>query len=222
MAKILIVEDHIESAENLRDWLTTKMFVVDVVHDGETALEYLLASSYDLILLDLTLPELDGFNVLQQYRIDGGEAPVIVTSALNSIEEKERALDLGADDYIVKPYDLRELFSRIKAVLRRPQNKVNLKITRGDLIFDPITGELTAGNQIKYLQKQESALLELFMRNPERPFSVTDLLRRAWSTDSETTPETVRVQILKLRNKLNSLGFPDAIQTMRGLGYVFQ
>ena len=222
MAKILIVEDHFETAENLQDWLKTKLFVVDVVNCGEEALAYIETNTYDLILLDLNLPEMHGFDILKKYRDSGGDAAVIITSALSSVQEKEAGLDLGADDYMVKPYNLRELSARVRAVLRRPQKQETRVIETANLKLDPISGFLEYKENNCWLQKQESLILELLMKNTRQLFSIEDLLRKAWSTESETTHETVRVQILKLRKKLEALGIANAIHNLRGKGYYFQ
>jgi DNA-binding response OmpR family regulator len=221
MAKVLVIEDDVELADSIQDWLTDEKHTVDVVHTGSEGLERLRYCSYDLAILDWKLPALAGIEVCKTYRSEGGSTLILMLTGRDTIEDKETGLDAGADDYLPKPFDPRELTARLRALLRRPKTHPKSVYAFGDLTLDPRALTLTkAGAEIK-LQPREFALLEFFMRYPDEVFSSEAIMERVWSTESETAPDTVRVHIRKIRSKIDTPGEPSFIRNVPRLGYSF-
>lgn len=219
MAKILLIEDDPAVSFTISDYLVSQRHTVEAVTMGQDGLDLLEAYPYDLVILDLTLPDMEGFEVLTKYRGMGGETPVLILTGRRSVNEKEQGLDSGADDYLVKPFDMRELSARLRALLRRPATITQAAPAIGDLVLDPDNcAVLRKGSPIK-LQPKEFAMLELFMKNPDKTFSSDALLDRVWASDSETSADTVRVHINKLRSKVDVEGRPSVIATVKGMGY---
>ncbi len=219
MAKILVVEDDKQLSSLIRTLLTTERHTVEAALNGADAVQMLKMFKYDLIVLDWLLPGLNGTLVLQEYRSRGGAAPVLMLTAKSSIEEKEVGLDAGADDYLTKPFDPRELLARIRALLRRPQAVSAKDLQVGNLALDPRTAKVFKdGNEIKLLPK-EFNLLELFLRYPNQVFSSEALLERVWSADSSASFDTVRTYIKTLRKKIDSPDGASIIRTVHGVGY---
>ncbi|HEY9784525.1 MAG TPA: response regulator transcription factor [Candidatus Obscuribacterales bacterium] len=219
MAKILVVEDDPSVSGTINDWLTSQLHVVEIAATGNEAVELLEAYPYDLIVLDLHLPDIDGLEILKKYRNGGGTAPVLILTGRQSVSDRERGLDAGADDYLCKPFHVRELSARLRALMRRAPTPASPKLTVGNLTLDPDNcAAVRDGKSIK-LQPKEFALLELFMRNPGRIFSSEALLDRVWQSDSETSPDTIRVHITKLRSKIDLEGKASVISTIKGVGY---
>ncbi|MGH9552016.1 MAG: response regulator transcription factor, partial [Terriglobales bacterium] len=200
-------------------WLNSQMYAVDKTASGNEGLELLGLSAYDLIILDLSLPDIDGLSVLDTYRNGGGRAPVLILTGRDQVADKEKGLDAGADDYLSKPFHTRELTARIRALLRRPALASSGKIVVGRLAIDPADCSFSRDGRKISLQPKEYALLELFMRNPDHCFSSDTILARVWQSDSETSPETIRVHIMKLRGKIDVEGTPSVIATTKGVGY---
>jgi DNA-binding response OmpR family regulator len=218
MAKILLVEDDEAFAAIVTDWLGRENHTVDVCHDGDSGLEITKSFRFDLIVLDWQLPGLSGVEVCQSYRKNGGVSPVIMLTGLGSIDNKTSGFDSGADDYLTKPCDLRELSARIRALLRRPAQieEEVLKVAHLSLNTKSLVAEV-AGKKVELLPK-ELALLEFFMRHPDRVFSQDAILAHVWKSDSEAGPETVRTWIKRLRKKID-VDDKSAIQTIYGVGY---
>lgn len=218
MAKILVVEDDEAFAGMVTDWLGRDNHVVEVCHDGLSANELMKSHGFDLLVLDWQLPGISGVDLCQSYRKMGGSSPVIMLTGLNDINDKTTGFDSGADDYLTKPCDLRELSARIRALLRRPAsfNGEVLKVAHLSLNTDSLKVEV-AGKPVDLLPK-ELALLEFFMRHPDRVFSQDAILAHVWTSESDVGPETVRTWIKRLRKKID---FDDrsAIQTIYGVGY---
>lgn len=219
MSKILVIEDDHSIRVTIEDYLSSLSHVVEAVEYGQEGLDLLASYPYDLIILDLTLPDMDGRDILSEFRGKGGTTPVLILSGRRSVEEKEAGLDSGADDYLVKPFDMRELNARLKALLRRPANLNQEKHRVGDFALDPDSCAIVRKNTTIKLQPKEFALMELFMRYPDKIFSSDALLDRVWASASETSPETVRVHITKLRSKVDVDGRPSVITTVKGVGY---
>jgi DNA-binding response OmpR family regulator len=219
MAKVLIVEDDPGVCETVKDWLENQLHTVEVVGCGEDALEYLKTYDFDVIILDLYLPDIDGLEVLQKYRAKGGAARVLILTGRNEVRDRERGLDLGADDYLGKPFHPRELAARLRALLRRNSMDSSTQLTVGKFVLD-LTGLklLRDGEAIQLLPK-EFTLMELFMRNPDQVFHPDQILQKIWSADKETSPETLRVHIKRLRDKIEVAGEPSPIQNIKGMGY---
>lgn len=221
MAKILIVEDDIALSESLQAWLETEKHRVDVVNDGLTAQEYLCTYDYDLVILDWQLPGREGIEVCKEYRMSGGEAYVIMLTGQSSPEHKEAGLDTGADDYVTKPFDTRELSARIRALLRRPIPLGSNVVTVADLSLDMKSHQASiAGHPLK-LMPLEFSLLEFMVRHPGEVFSCDSLLKRVWSADSDVGLESVYTCVTRLRRKLKASGKADLIETVHSVGYKF-
>jgi DNA-binding response OmpR family regulator len=222
MAKILLVEDDPDVADALEDLLTDELHTVELVDNGEEALERVRIYEYDLVLLDWGLPGMSGIDVCRQLRTMGRRLPVIMLTARGHVHEKEMGLDTGADDYVTKPFEPREIMARIRAVLRRPENVVATVLKVGTISLDPQSKRVTKGDKDVPLQPREYALLEFFMRNPNQAISMDAILNRVWSSESESSPDTVRVHIKNLRIKLDSEGQESYFRTVHRVGYEFR
>lgn len=218
--KILLVEDDEVVAEALRNVLSSQHYLVDLAADGQAGWELAEAFEYDLILLDLVLPKLDGLSFCQQRRARGDHTPIVILTAQDTSTSKVKGLDTGADDYIVKPFDLQELLARIRALLRRKSGTPMPVLEWGALRLDPSNCQVTYNEQILHLTAKEYGLLELFLRNTQRIFSQSALLDHLWSFAEPPTENTVRAHIKSLRQKLKKAGAAaDVIETVYGLGY---
>lgn len=218
--KILLVEDDDSLIAVLSKTLGAHHFVVDVVKDGETAWNYGSTFEYDLILLDIMLPKLDGISLCQRFRSERFATPILLLTAQDNSTAKVKGLDAGADDYVVKPFDLAELLARIRALLRRSSTNPLPLLTWGDLLLNPSTCEVTYQNQPLKLTTKEYELLELFLRDSEHVFSTDEILDRLWSSEEFPAEATVRSHIRRLRQVLTCIGAPsDLISTVRGRGY---
>lgn len=217
MIRILVIEDDTELASAISDWLTKDGHQVEQVVAGHKALERLAVATFDIILLDLILPDIDGANVCCRYREQGGTARILVLTGRDTVEDKEKCLDLGADDYITKPVNLREISARIRALMRRTLNMTGRFLEAGDLKLNLDTGEVTVDVREIVLQPQELALLEFLMRHPNRIFSAETLLARVWRGNSSL--DTVRTHIKTLRRKIDKTGEPTKIKTVHRIGY---
>ncbi|MBS1992941.1 MAG: response regulator transcription factor [Cyanobacteria bacterium SZAS LIN-2] len=219
MSKVLIVEDDQSIAQVVKDALSDSKYTVDMVHRGEDARAYLRSVTYDLIIFDWQLPDCSGIELCNEYRAAGGASPVLFLTGRNAVPDRIVGLDSGADDYLTKPFDVRELLSRVRALLRRPPSVTYKTLKVRNIELDPVNHVVTmAGAEIK-LYPKEFSLLELFMRNPQRVFSADDLLAKVWPTDSDASIETARTTILRLRQKVENDAENPLIRTIRGVGY---
>lgn len=218
--KILLIEDDDRIAEALAEALSDRNYSVDIAGDGSLGWEFILAFTYDLIVLDLMLPQVDGITLCQQLRQRGYSTPVLMLTAKDTSLDKVIGLDSGADDYVVKPFDLPELMARIRALLRRLDTHVSLCLEWGNLRVDPNTFQATYQEQPIELTPKEYRILELFLRNVRKTWSRGEILENLWSFEEPPGEETVKVHIRNLRQKLRSAG-ADAnfIETVYGLGY---
>ena len=218
--KILLVEDDELIGSALFEALVAHHYTVDVAADGQTGLELATSFDYDLILLDWLIPKLDGISLCRQLRSQGYQKPILLLTAKDSNSDIVQGLDAGADDYIVKPYDLSALMARIRALLRRGNSPVTSVLTWGNLCLNPVSGEVTFGEQLLSLTPKEYSLLELFLRNPQRVFSRSAIIDRLWSLDGSPAESAVTVHIKELRQKLKTGGMTEEIiETVYGLGY---
>lgn len=217
MARVLVVEDDPAVASELQDWLADAGYSVDHAAEGIIALNRLFSVSYDLIVLDLMLPDMSGLELCREYRKQGGSGRVIVVSGKSSTQDKESCLDAGADDYMTKPADLIELAARVRALMRRTLTISTRTISSGDLELDLDTYKVTRAGAELSLLPQELALLEFFMRHPNKVFSADTLRIRVWRGNSSL--ETVRTHIKTLRRKLELGNLPQLIKTVHGIGY---
>lgn len=218
--RILLVEDDVRLAEALAEALTDQLYVVDVVKDGELGWNQVKAIAYDLILLDVVLPKLDGVSLCQRLRSYGYSLPIMMLTARDTSTDKVNGLDAGADDYVVKPFDLQELLARIRALLRRGSSTSTPILTWGRLHLNPSTYEVTYENQALQLTPKEYSVLELLLRNGRRVLSRSAIIESLWSSVNPPEEETVKAHIKSLRQKLRAVAAPDdLIETVHGLGY---
>jgi DNA-binding response OmpR family regulator len=218
LPKILIVEDDQNLSLMLQSALKAEHFVVDLVTTGEEAVERLSFYSYDLAIIDWILPGLSGLDVCRQYREKGGLIPILILTGKSKVREIRAGLDSGSDDYLTKPFDMEELSARVRALLRRPVTLKATVLTVGDLVLDVTAKRATKSGVEVHLTPKEFAVLELLMRHPNQPFSAETLIERIWSSESETSPESIRPFMFRLREKIET-GGPPVIETMRGQGY---
>lgn len=218
--RILLVEDDLRLAETLAEALTDQRYVVDVVTDGEAGWEQVKVLNYDLMLLDLMLPELDGMSLCQRLRSHGYNMPVLMLTACDTITDKINGLDAGADDYVVKPVDLGELFARVRALLRRGNSCSSPILEWGNLRLDPSTYEVSYADKPLHLTPKEYSLLELLLRSGRRVLSRSVIIEHIWSLEAPPEEDTVKVHLRSLRQKLKASGAPDnLIETVHGMGY---
>lgn len=218
--RILLVEDDAGFAEALAEALSDQWYVVDVASDGEAGWMQAQAMDYDLMLLDVMLPKLDGISLCQRLRAKGYSNPILMITARDTSYDKVSGLDAGADDYVVKPIDLPELLARVRALLRRGMSSTSPVLEWGGLKLDPSTYDVSYDNKPLRLTPKEYALLELFLRSGRRVLSRSLLIEHIWSLESPPTEDTVKAHVKSLRNKLKTVGAPhDLIETVHGLGY---
>ena len=218
--RILLVEDDFNLAETLAEAITDQRYVVDIANDGESALDHIQTLDYDLILLDVMLPDFNGIDLCQKLRSQGHQMPILMITALDTISDKIAGLDAGADDYIIKPVDLGELFARIRALLRRGCTSTPAILEWGELQFNPSTYEVYYGEQSLHLTPKEYSILELLLRNGRRVLSRSVMIDSIWSLEAPPDEDTVKVHIRSLRQKLRKVGASgDFIETVHGLGY---
>jgi DNA-binding response OmpR family regulator len=221
--RILLVEDEIPLAEALAQILRKNNYTVDIVHDGEMGLDNALSNIYDLIILDIMLPKMDGISILKNVRKEGLGVPVILLTAKGQISDKVAGLDSGADDYLAKPFATEELLARIRAMARRKGEVLqdnNLKF--GDIELNTSTLKLsTASKEVKLILK-ESELLELLINRKNSASSKELIIEKLWGFDSEVEHNHVEVYISFLRKKLTFLNSEVIISTVRGVGYILE
>jgi DNA-binding response OmpR family regulator len=218
--KVLLVEDDELLAGVVAEFLTDHLHVVEVVTDGESAWNQISALEYDLILLDVMLPKLDGIRLCQRLRSHGYSVPVLMITARDTSTDKVLGLDAGADDYMVKPLDFPELLARIRALLRRGSAISSPILEWGDLHLDPATYEVSYHDNTLRLTPKEYKLLELLLRNGRRILSRNTIIERLWSFENPPEEGTVKTHIKSLRKKLKIVGAPtNLIETVHGIGY---
>lgn len=221
--RILVVEDELHLAEALTQILKKNNYIVDTVNDGESGLDNALSGIYDLILLDIMLPKINGLDVLKQLRKDEIRTPVILLTAKGEISDKVVGLDSGADDYLAKPFATEELLARIRAMSRRKGDILPDNILRfGDIELNPETLMLTCEKKEVKLILKESQLLELLITRKNASSSKELIIEKIWGFDSEVEHNHVEVYISFLRKKLHHLNSKVKINTVRGVGYTLQ
>lgn len=219
MAKILVVEDDAALLSDVSDWLVFEQHTVESVADGKEAEERLRFYKYDLVVLDWELPGAHGIDVCKRFRAGGGRTPILMLTGKSEIAEKELGLDSGADDYLTKPFHLKELSARIRALLRRPDTMTGNVLEVRDLKLDTNTKKLLKNEKEITLSPKEYALLEFFMRHPDEVFSQEALLERVWSSESESSIFSVYTAVKSLRKKIAEGTEKSALTTVHGLGY---
>ncbi|MBQ7678908.1 MAG: response regulator transcription factor [Butyrivibrio sp.] len=217
--RLLLAEDEQELSRALVAILKHSGYTVDAVYDGQDALEYAQAAEYDGILLDVMMPKLDGFEVIKRLRQDGNTTPVLFLTARTEVDDRIRGLDLGADDYLSKPFDMGELLARIRAMTRRKEEFHPGVLSCGDLTLDRASFELSVpGKEPVRLAGREFQMLEMLMTSPGHVISVDTFMERIWA-DGDAETSVVWVYISNLRKKLAALGAHAEIKATRGVGY---
>ncbi len=221
MAKILLVEDEPDFSLLISHLLASEHHTVEVANSGEAALDLLGVYHFDCLILDWNLPGISGLEVCQKFRANKGVTPILMLTARQHVDDKSAGLDSGADDYLTKPFELKELSSRVRALLRRPTAFQSTNLQVGLFEMDVNNFKLTRQGEEVTLLPKEFALLEFFMRHPNQVFSPETLIDRVWASDHEASPETIRTYIKRLRKKLDLGGKPSALSTVHGVGYKF-
>lgn len=218
--RILLVEDDSQLAESLTEALVVQRYTVDSVRDGESAWNRTQVFVYDLILMDVTLPKLDGIRLCEQLRDRGCSSPVLMLTARDTSLDKVIGLDAGADAYMVKPFNLQELLAQIRALLRRGQSGTSPILRWGELSLDPSSYEVMYGRLPIRLTSKEFALLEALLRYGKRVLSRTAMIEQVWTWQESPEENTIKTYIKNLRAKLKAAGAPkDLIETVHGIGY---
>lgn len=219
--RVLIVEDEHRIAESIRKGLTQESFAVDVAHDGELGYDLAASEDYDVIVLDLMLPKMDGMNICRELRKESIQTPILMLTAKGELSDKVAGLNCGADDYLLKPFAFSELLARVRALARRPKQQLSPILMVADLSLDTRNFIVIRSNKKISLSKTEFALLEYLMRHPDQILSKEQLINHVWNYDSDVLPNTVEVYIGYLRNKIDRAfkKKPSLIQTVRGFGY---
>ncbi len=219
MAKILIVEDEADLAELVKNWLVKDHHLVEITDDGLEALIRMETNNYDVVILDIMLPSVNGMEICKRYRKSGGSAGIIMVTAKGHVDDKETGLDTGADDYMTKPFQLKELAARVRAVLRRNHGQAQDVMRFRDLEIDVNEFKVLKGGHEVHLLPKEFRLFEFFLRHPHQVFSAEDILSSVWESDTEALLDTVRGHITRVRKKLDTAGTPSVIATVYGVGY---
>ena len=219
--RVLVVEDDVDLAQAVADLLGDEGFVVEQCHDGQSGLATALESAFDVIILDLLLPRRNGFSVCQEIRAAGIQTPLLMLTAKNGDLDEIEGLEVGADDFLRKPFEWSILLARINALLRRFERGQSRKVVVGDVVLDTISRQVTAGASEARLTSREFRVLEYLMENVERTVTKNEILDAVWGTDFDGDPNVVEVYVGYLRRKLDTRGAPSRIKTVRGVGYVF-
>jgi DNA-binding response OmpR family regulator len=217
--RILIAEDDPRLGASLKQGLEESHYAVDLATDGSTALALGQDVDYDLIVLDVRLPQLSGFDVCRDLRRQNRMMPIIFLTALGDIDQRVTGLDLGADDYLVKPFAFLELQARIRALLRRNSGTRSAELRFGDIRLDPSTHEVWRGSRLIDLSSKEYALLEFLMRHPRQVLSRQVIAEHVWDIDADHLSNVIDVYVSYLRRKLCTEGESDVLQAVRGYGY---
>ncbi|MCZ7570460.1 MAG: response regulator transcription factor [Ardenticatenaceae bacterium] len=217
--RILVVEDEEAIAAFVHQGLTEAGYAVDLAHDGAEALQWVDIADYDLIILDIMLPEVDGLTVCRALRARGLRTPVLMLTALDAIEDRVAGLDSGADDYLIKPFAFAELRARIRALLRREPALTGPLLQVADLTLDTVTHEVHRGGQLIALTNKEYSLLEFLMRHPNQTLTRATIADHVWNYEFDNVTNVIDVHIFALRRKLDDASPAKLLHTVRGVGY---
>jgi DNA-binding response OmpR family regulator len=218
--RVLVVEDSERMAATLKKGLGEEGFVVQVAADGPTGLALASAGDFDLVLLDVNLPGMDGFELLRRLRKARSDVPVMMVTARDQLADRVEGLDGGADDYVTKPFSFAELLARVRAVTRRPGARAEPVLTFGDIELDPASGRATRAGRPMDLSAREFSLLRAFLHKQGHVLSRAQLYETVWGGDYDGMTNVLDVYINYLRNKLEADGGPRVVHTVRGRGYV--
>lgn len=217
--RLLLAEDEKELSNALVTMLKHNNYSVDAVYNGQDALDYLATDNYDGVILDIMMPKVDGITVLKTIRKAGNAVPVLMLTAKTEVDDKVLGLDSGADDYLTKPFNVKELLARVRAMTRRQAEVTDSILQYSDLTLDRVTYQMAVGENHIRLGNKEYQMLEMLMTNPGQIISVEQFMDKVWGYDSDAELNTVWVFISYLRKKLSTLGAHVQIKATRGLGY---
>lgn len=221
--RVLVIEDEHKIARALKKALEQETYAVDVAYDGDEGYAMATTEPYDAAIIDRMLPgDHDGISIIKAMREAKIHTPVLLLTALGSVNDRTTGLDSGADDYLVKPFALEELLARVRALLRRPAEQHATVLKAGDLSLNTVTFEVKRGDTNIQLTGKEFALLEFLMRNPNRPLPKNVIISHVWDYDADILPNTVEVYIKYIRNKIDQPFDKPLIHTIRGFGYKLQ
>jgi len=220
--RILLVEDEEDLAAPLAESLRQECFSVDVAADGRTADELMFVNSYDLVVLDWSIPAPTGIDLLRQWREAGRETLVLMLTGHRAVEDRVTGLDSGADDYLVKPFSLREFMARVRGLLRRRQRPMQGELRVADVCMDRASRQVTVGNQPVELSPKEFAILEYFLRRPEEVVTRSDLIDHVWDDSFDSSSNVVDVTIYRLRGKIDGNRDDRILHTVKGVGYILK
>ena len=221
--RVLVVEDDKTIASFVGEGLRQAGFAVDHARNGEDGLELARAEPYDVAIVDVMMPRLDGLSLIEQLRTEKVSTPVLVLSARRSVDDRVKGLRSGSDDYLTKPFAFVELLTRVQVLLRRPRTAAEpTRLTVADLVLDLLTREVSRGGKPLDLQKREFALLEYLVRNAGRPVSKTMILQHVWALDFDPQTNVVEVLMSRLRSKVDANSPCKLLHTVRGIGYVLR
>ena len=217
--RILLVEDDVAIARSLKEGLEDEAYAVDVAHDGDGGYRTATADDYDVIILDVMLPEMNGYEVCRALRKDGNQTPILMLTARDAERDIVEGLDMGADDYLAKPFSFEVLLARIRALLRRPNEKLEEVLRVGDLTLDPSSKKVMRASQEINLTAKEYGVLEYLMRNASKVLSKEQIISHVWDFDADVLPNNVELFIMFLRRKIDKPFDSKLIHTVPGFGY---
>ncbi len=220
--RILLVEDEFKVAQFIKKGLQQDHFAVDLAADGEEALYLAESGEYDLIILDLMLPKVPGLSVLATVRKKNPNVPILILTAKTTVEDRVRGLEIGSDDYLIKPFAFAELKARVRALLRREWRELNLQLRVADLVLDPTRHRAWRGDNELELSNKEFMLLEYLMRNANQVVTRTMIAEHVWDASFDSFTNVIDVYISYLRNKIDKDRDPKLIQSVRGVGYMLK
>jgi len=218
--RVLLVEDSPRMAQSLKKGLSEESYAVDVENNGIGGLQRARSGEYDLVLLDVNLPGLDGFSFVRELRRDRSDVPVIMTTARDSVQDRIAGLDGGADDYLIKPFAFNELLARMRALLRRPGARAEPVLKYKEIELDPATGRATRGGRVLELSAREFSLLKVLLANKSRVMTRAEIFAAVWGGAYDGLSNVVDVYVNYLRNKLEDFSGARVIHTVRGQGYL--
>lgn len=222
MARVLVVDDEPAVRRALERALTLDNYSVDLAADGQEALDALAASPPDAVVLDIAMPRVDGLEVARRMRRAGDRTPILMLTARDAVDDRVTGLDVGADDYLVKPFALRELQARLRALLRRSSDNTTDVLRFEDLVLDPVAHEVHRGDRLIELTRTEFLLLELFLRHPRQVLTRSQIFEHVWGYDFGPTSNALGVYMGYLRRKTEAGGEPRLLHTVRGVGYILR
>jgi len=217
--KILVIEDERRIAEAVKEGLEQDGYAVDIAYDGEEGYASASADVYDVIVSDVMMPSLDGYELCRKLRDDGNNTPILLLTAKDQDADIIKGLDVGADDYLAKPFSFNVLLARIRALLRRPQQTIGEVLQVGDLEMDPANKSVRRAGKSINLSVKEFSILEYFLRNPDRILSKNNIISHVWNFDADVLPNNVEVFMTMLRAKIDKPFGSPLIHTVRGFGY---